>query len=283
MTPQEFRDYISKLKLFFTKLPSKNFWEICDKIPYPNKNSQDSLSKKQPLKISKINGFDFFSRECQKWNLKDFIPNTQQDDDLFCKFSIEIHPSSISFHLEEKPSPLYLNIEQKFEKKQNSISYIPAKNCYYFYKREDAEAFILNIKKYLQEKYDNQMDFLDINFQVILYKIKNPNHIPTKKELKDILLNGSDNLNNTVVLDIDGHIKLISQPVVVSYPVRLETYCAKNNYVGKYSTLSHLHDASVSLLYGLLEYMKTGFSIYIDYPIQDTEKHLLEQIKLQMK
>lgn len=90
-----------------------------------------------------------------------------------------------------------------------------------------------------------------------------------------------DRKNNTLVIDENGYAKLIQTPSEgILYPVRHETWCAGNNYVGKYSNLITLEDSYISSLTGWLYYLKTGNGIYIDTSRQELGIHdLIKEIK----
>ena len=76
-----------------------------------------------------------------------------------------------------------------------------------------------------------------------------------------------DRVNNDIVIDEDGYIKIIDKDKEINYlyPVRYGELVAGNNSVGKYSSLSNLDDIYIYLLECWLEYLQRGKSIYKDY------------------
>jgi len=103
--------------------------------------------------------------------------------------------------------------------------------------------------------------YFDIRFHRI-YKPKK--HFITKEELREVLINGDNEVYNMLVVDFDGYPKLIQQPSA-AYAVRLEGYAAGNNYVGKQSKLYHLDETYKTLLEAWLLHLSSSRSIYRDY------------------
>lgn len=75
-----------------------------------------------------------------------------------------------------------------------------------------------------------------------------------------------DRKDNMLVIDEMGQASMI-QDVSLGhlYPVRLESWNARNNYVGKYSSLSNLDDVYLLALQGWLSYLQTGHKQLSDY------------------
>lgn len=121
------------------------------------------------------------------------------------------------------------------------------------------------------------------HFEVILHREESPEHIFTKDELRNVLLNGDDNNNNVLVVDLQGYFKLINRRELTffrKYPVRFETFSSGNQYVGH-----KLEEDFINLIYCIcleawLMHLKTGRSIYKDYLSKElTELELLKEIK----
>lgn len=121
------------------------------------------------------------------------------------------------------------------------------------------------------------------HFEVILHREECPEHIFTKDELRNVLLNGDDNNNNVLVVNLQGYFKLINRAELTyirKYPVRFETFGRGNHYVGY-----KLEEDFINLVYCIcleawLMHLKTGRSIYKDYLSKElTEVELLKEIK----
>ena len=64
-----------------------------------------------------------------------------------------------------------------------------------------------------------------------------------------------------------------------TYPASIETWCAGNHYVGKYSDLSSVKDSYLMLLSAWLSFLVSGEHGYIDYVDSKDEADLLSKIK----
>lgn len=100
-----------------------------------------------------------------------------------------------------------------------------------------AQKYSEDIRTHLSEK-GLALDPSDLYFQVEIKMVAPPKKIFEMEELESCILNADDRKNNTLVINADGSINIISGycPKQV-YPVALETWCAGNKYVGKYSAL----------------------------------------------
>lgn len=92
----------------------------------------------------------------------------------------------------------------------------------------------------------------------------------TKEELTQVLTEGNDGRNNSLIVDFQGNVKLV--PFTndkTTYAVRYETFGAGNGYVGPESKLNHLDGTYQALLEGWVDYLHYGQSkkigIYRDY------------------
>lgn len=105
------------------------------------------------------------------------------------------------------------------------------------------------------------------DFQIIVHRISKPRELFTKQDIKNILLNGDDNYNNSLIIDWDGTPKLIVKRGgrFKNCAVIYETFCAGNNYVGKCSNLNHLDRTYLALLEAWDIHLECGKSIYRDY------------------
>ena len=107
-----------------------------------------------------------------------------------------------------------------------------------------------------------------------------PTHLFTREEINATLRNGDDSENNVLVVDHYGHSHLKNPYAHPNqYPVKHETYCAYNNYVGSFSNLNHAEDVYLNSLFSWLKYLKTKESQYCDlHGHSHDEKKLIEEI-----
>ena len=100
---------------------------------------------------------------------------------------------------------------------------------------------------------------------MILCKTGKPTHMFTKQEIKELMESADDRLGNTLVINEFGFAQVIPGHFDKhSYPVSQETWCSRNNYVGKYSTLSDLDDSYKRMFEGWNDYLEGGVAVYVD-------------------
>ena len=126
------------------------------------------------------------------------------------------------------------------------------------------------------------LDSTDLYFQVEIKMTAPPQKIFGIEELKACILNADDRKNNTLVINADGSIAIISGycPKQV-YPVALETWCAGNRYVGKYSALSNkeFEDIYKLALEGWYHYLSSKQHVSVDYMSETISvKELIQKI-----
>nr|WP_259549244.1 hypothetical protein [Heyndrickxia oleronia] len=102
----------------------------------------------------------------------------------------------------------------------------------------------------------------------------------SKEQLKEVLLNGDDRINNSLIVNNDGFLKLVpfSQVRNISYAVRFETFDSGNGYVGKGASLYNLDEIYLSLLDAWAIHLVSHDRIYKDHPSNQTEEELLKEI-----
>jgi serine/threonine protein kinase len=117
-------------------------------------------------------------------------------------------------------------------------------------------------------------------FSIELKRIGKPTHLFSKQEIADAMRRADDRNNNTLVIDENGYVKIINNKKQATlYPVRLETWCAGNQYVGKYSDLGTLEETYRLSLQGWLYHLKFGKVVYADYFLSDKNEELLKAIR----
>lgn len=146
-----------------------------------------------------------------------------------------------------------------------------------FQKHEEAESWIKNNEIVIKKcNIDKVLPNFNITKEVYIcevmaHRLTKPEHQFTKQELIDMILHGDDRYNNSLIIDFNGHPKLIkwtnSDDIrrTQNYAVRYETFNAGKGDVGGSSNLYYIDQIYVSLLEAWLEHLKTGRSIYTDY------------------
>ena len=109
-----------------------------------------------------------------------------------------------------------------------------------------------------------------------------PTHLFTKEEIKELMKNADDRLGNTLVIDEFGLAQVIPEYFDKhTYPVSQETWCSRNNYVGKYSSLPDLDQSYEYMLEGWLDYLMNDVTTYVDHRLEDIKiPELLNKIKM---
>ena len=123
-------------------------------------------------------------------------------------------------------------------------------------------------------------DLVGAHFEVHLKRCGKPSHLFTKEEIGTLMRSADDRKRNILVIDEDGTARIIQDTTMkFLYPVRHEAWEPRNNYVGKYSTLSTLDTTYLQSLQGWLGYLESGQRQYMDYTHSEQNiDHLIEKI-----
>lgn len=110
---------------------------------------------------------------------------------------------------------------------------------------------------------------------------KPSNKLFSREDLKQVLLNGDDNRNNSLIVDFEGDLRLIPYEDIRSTPhaVRYESFQSGNGYVGFDSSLSHLERTYLGMLDGWESHLICHDSIYVDYTEPFDEKDKISSIE----
>lgn len=117
-------------------------------------------------------------------------------------------------------------------------------------------------------------------FQVVFKRVLFPKNLITKEQIKEVLVKGDDTVGNVLVVDELGYPHLInsSETFTQFYPVRLESFTAYNNYVGKFSKLNHLEETYLICLKAWADHLNRDEFIYLDYNDKIDEKEELSRV-----
>lgn len=144
--------------------------------------------------------------------------------------------------------------------------------------KDDMKQFV--ITKLTEAGFYGYEDTADI-FSIELKKGQlRAQHLFTKDEIEREMRNADDRLGNVLVIDENGFVHVIPDTKEAKiFPVTMESWDARNNYVGKYSSLDSLEEAYLCALEGWLEYLKYGRHVYVDYTDLKDDKEILGEIK----
>lgn len=111
-----------------------------------------------------------------------------------------------------------------------------------------------------------------------------PEHLFTLDEITTLMRNADDSQNNKLVIDENGYAQIIQDRKYWNlYPVSIETWCAGNNYVGAYSSLSDAEPSYHLCLDLWLTYLQTGIrqydDLYVSIDVKDTISKIMEYYK----
>lgn len=113
-------------------------------------------------------------------------------------------------------------------------------------------------------------------------RIRKPSHLFTRDELLKLYKEADDRRGNKLVIDEEGYAQMLPVDTVGKmYAVCHETFCARRNYVGKYSPLLTFEYDYMESLNAWLYHLERGVYVYCDsslYPNED-EKTLIEKIQ----
>lgn len=164
---------------------------------------------------------------------------------------------------------------------------LPDSETYYLYSRSDTELLCLKIEEFLRVNYESDGSKLSGNINVFgeWICVNKPEHVFSRDELESVLRGADDRHHNRLVVDENGYVRSVGLgDGRVIYPVRNETYCAGNNYVGRYADYSdeRLDELYGSMLKGFWDYLRTGRSQYVEYSYGGDVAQLLEDVKSEL-
>lgn len=98
-----------------------------------------------------------------------------------------------------------------------------------------------------------------VGIEIYTIRVAPPTHLFTKDELEIKMREADDRQSNRIVIDETGTILIVSSKIDYTlFPVSHEQYMPRNNYVGKYSPLSHIDDTYNRLLIAWLDHLKNN-------------------------
>jgi serine/threonine protein kinase len=276
----QFREYMGLMKITYETL--------LDKVKYPldlldNLFNQNPFKIDQPQSKEESSNFkwissEFINENYEKFCFKDILEEIESNEPSNIAFFYRFNKdNTVSFSTMFSKEKLYLCRDGYIRSLQENDEKILL-----VYDRKSAINLFINLEKKLNQFCDaNEDDYIGVNFSVSLRRIGKPTHLFTKEEIKEIMTNADDRVNNTLVIDENGYAQIVQNHYESSfYPLRHETWNAGNVYVGKYSRLTDLDDSYIYSLDKWLEYLSTNKkAIYQDYvsnskPVEELIKEI---------
>lgn len=271
-----FRKHIEQLIDSYNELISRGYPE--DKILHEierdiaQEDAEVAPKSAPPQKTPK----DFIQKGFSSWSFQEFLKPSGEGNIAF-SFSFQIKNGGTMMEILENRG-FYLCTDGMIRKNPSE------EMTYFIHNREDAILLRNLCNKHICTLCENEgLDHPDLNeacFKIDLKRSGKPFHLFTKEEIEELMRCADDRQQNMLVIDENGCAKLIQDTSIgFLYPVRHEAWDSRNNYVGKYSSLSTLDDTYLGSLQGWLSYLQFGRREYVDYIRPDTDiSSLIDQI-----
>lgn len=258
-TSEQFRDYVGALQNVFEMRPylDKEKWEylydvMANNCPYSPKIKIDESIRNKPQNPNYVKenmgNFDFSS-----------VLSTYQDmPNGKALYLFKFHTSSTFSFFDGSiisDKSLYLCKDGHIKSVKTDDESI--------YKATDRNTaiYICNKLREMLKLYcgDETDVFSEPYFSVVIYRNGDPDHLFTRHEIEDLMRNADDRRNNTLVINENGEAQMVQEQGTADFfPVINETWCAGNNYVGRYSELGDLERTYRYCLGKWLDYLQEG-------------------------
>lgn len=275
---EEFRRYIEFLRITYLGVPERMFFDVFNQDPFEKENKEEKEKRLNECRIrnKKETSFKkFIGINITNYNFHSLFLNSPSVNGTVAYVFKYIENEEDFFGKKE----FYLTKDGRFKSNITKND----KDLYILYSEGDALTFVNACNHFLEKKCEiNGVEYI-IDLQVIRVegtRVGNPKHLFTRDELKNLLVNGNDHVNNMLVINNRGYFELLENHSFndlefIKYPVRHEGFSAFNNYVGKYSDLYHFEDTYISSLQGWLMYLQRGGTVYLDYVRENRDEELL--------
>lgn len=280
----EFREYIESLENVYEmhNFLDKELWtslrnSVIQKCTFKKQYSELNITDDD--KLSNVVDRNFVKNNFLNFDFIKILQKHNSNLTSRAKYRFKFNESSTfdfnSFFDRQKH---FLCVNGKIEKKD-----IHSTEVYVALNKETAIYVFKEIEKHLNNLCNEYCEIFEMPyFSVKLERSGRPTHLFTKCEIEKLMRDADDRLNNTLVIDEDGFAHIIQdQTLTKFYPVVSETWCSRNVYVGRYSTLSSLDSAYHYCLGKWLLYLdlNVGQSME-DYDSNDmTIEELLSEIE----
>lgn len=271
----EFRKYMEDLQNLFVLpgLVTENIWKtlynnLVNKYPFKTQNDLPKLLKEQKFK----NNQNFVKGNWASFNFKEIIDQHHKMSAGKAKYGFAFHQISDKDFLE-----ILMNEKEYYLCKDGFIREMTsdAKDIYEATNRKTAIEIYKELEKTIAN-YCKGKAFDQPYFTIRITKVITPKNLFSIDDIKKLMMEADDRVNNTLVIDEDGYPHILTdQSEAKFYPVVNETWHERNNYVGKYSNLPDLKSAYHYSLGKWRDYLKNGvgqaMDDYDDYLESDEE------------
>lgn len=282
MSNEELKAYIGHLHMGLERIKAQGFNE--DEIlnsrdfsahPFPERDDmyRDFYYEKPQEKLPDPK--NFIENNFEKWDFSHILPADKGNGKLAFTFKF-----NTNFGFSSLLSPCWI-LDRDGRIRELNHDVVP----FEVYDRAVALNFLDVLNRDIVEKCNgfdvSQLDNLSC-FSLKWRRIAPPSHLFTREEIFTALRNADDRLGNVLVIDEEGFAHVLPNDGTVaseSYPVVHESFCAYNNYVGKYSSISSYEQHYIDSLACWRDHLCTGQRIYCDLNRFETESSLLSQIE----
>lgn len=259
-TSEQFREYIARLEFAYKlkhKIEDKVWKELKRRLvegcPFKPNKPKDLVTEIQEVSEEK----DYIKKHYKDFDFSDLIASiSPRKEDSVIEYHFKLEHSESSFFEELFSSNHY------FLCSNGRIEYCcdgDTKQILSVYDTNEAYNIYTAIRKKFREQTEGKLNVFELtDFCVDIRRIGKPSHLFSKDEIKKLMEEADDRVNNTLVIDGDGYAKIIQNGGETPfYPVVHETWCSRNVYVGKYSTLSDMDSAYHYCLTKWCDYLET--------------------------
>lgn len=243
------------------------------------KNKIDAHDNEPPLPLStRPSPHDFVVSNIHTWDFSHLIKDIGKAASSKCAFLLRIKPS-FAFVARDEQEDEYLCKDGKIHTLNNGNKtdalVIPNRECLLKLKQD-----IYNCIKSICQKEGLDTDSTIVEISTEYTQCEKPTHLFTFDEIKAIMGDADDGVNNKLVIDEEGNARLIQNPLHGNlYPVSIETWGAGNHYVGKDSSLDDAAPSYRLCLSLWLSFLQTGKRQYDDYYTDIDVDETINEIK----
>lgn len=278
----EFREYVESLQNLYEQynLLSEQEWKesyrrIVEDCPFKPRIEITSANE-----LTVVNGKEFLKKEWRNFDFSQIINHFSGMSVGKAKYRFTFYNNNDSqdvIDLLFSDTKYYL-CKDGFVRKLpiNSPDVFEATN------RDSAISISKGLKELIGKYCEGKvLEFEQPYFTVDISKVELPECFFTKEEIRELMKDADDRVNNTLVIDENGTAHLIQDFDETScYPVVYETWCARNNYVGRYSSLQDSDSSYHYCLGKWRDYLRTGRGQHRDDydPYNESEEELISEI-----
>lgn len=255
----------------------------CDKIEKQRKNrfscenmigvvrekvTTDNITKK--INLDAVSKKDNIQKQLESWCYTGVLESGEVSGKL--KFGFRFHPYPFGHNTANNR---FLLSDDGCIADIDTKSFVP----FFMYNVSGAEFFVNELNRWINDLCckNGYIEAPYEAFSIIPMRNAHPTHMFNRDELKDILLNADDRCLNTLVVDDDGYLKMITdRSIAWKYAVEVRTFDRYTRSVGKYSNIENIDEIYKEVLTYWLYYLKNGRDsqnkLYLTESVEELEK-----------